>query len=141
MRRTMIALGGLMVAACAMTPAPMANLGPAPVDGTGLPSGQCFRSADIRNHTIADRSTLLLDVSGRETYRVTVSPGCLAGATSSDPIITRQPPGSSIICKPIDLDLGIARTGAGSFESRCIVRSIVKLTPEQIAALPPKLKP
>src|SRR5687768_13833074 len=98
----MIGLGGLTVAACAMTPAPTANLGPPPADGAGLPSGQCFRSSDIRNHTIADRNTLLLDVNNRDTYRVTVASGCLAGATSTDPIITRQPPGSSIICKPID---------------------------------------
>ena len=36
------------------------------------------------------------------------------------------------------MDLGIAKSG---FESRCIVQSIVKMTPEQVAALPRKLKP
>ncbi len=138
MRLAMILLGAATVSACAMTPAPRANLGPGPADGAGLPTGQCFRSADIRNHTIADRDTLLIDVNGRDTYRVTVSSGCLAGAIPSDPIVTRQPPGSPIICKPIDLDIGILR---GGVESRCIVRSIAKLTPEQVAALPPKLKP
>ncbi len=138
MRLAMILLGAATVSACAMTPAPRADLGPAPADGAGLPTGQCFRSADIRNHTIADRDTLLIDVNGRDTYRITVSSGCLAGAIPSDPIVTRQPPGSPIICRPIDMDIGILR---GGVESRCIVRSIVKLTPEQVAALPPKLKP
>lgn len=139
MRLAMITLCALTATACAMTPAPVADLGPPPKDGTGLPSGECFRSADIRNHTIADRNTMLLSVNGRDIYRVTVGGGCLAGALSTDPIITRQPPGYPIICKPIDLDLGVARTGG--FESRCIVQSIVKLTPEQAAALPPKLRP
>ncbi|MEW5684666.1 MAG: DUF6491 family protein [Pseudomonadota bacterium] len=141
MRLAMIALCGLTATACAMTPAPVADLGPPPADGAGLPNGQCFRSADIRNHTIADRDTMLLRVRMRDVYRVTVSTGCLAGALSTDPIITRQPPGAPIICRPIDMDLGLARVGGGGFETRCIVRSIVKLTPEQAAALPPKLRP
>jgi hypothetical protein len=109
----------------------------APPRGTGLPSGQCFRSHDIRNHTVVDRNTLLMNVNGRATYRVTVN-GCLAGATQSDPIVTRNPPGSDVICKPIDLDLGISKNG---FESRCIVESIVRMSPEEVAALPRKLKP
>ena len=113
-------------------------LGPPPPRGTGLPAGQCIRSHDIRNHTIADRDTLLLSGRDKSTYRVTVKGNCLAGATSSDPIITRNPPGSSIICKPIDMDIGISKN---EFESRCIVDSIVKLTPAQVAALPKKLRP
>lgn len=139
MRLAMIFTCGLAASACAMTPTPVANLGPPPPDGAGLHSGQCFRSSDIRNHTVADRDTMLLRVNNRDTYRVTVGSGCLAGALSTDPIITRQPPGSPIICKPIDLDLGVARIGG--IETRCIVRSIVKLTPEQVAALPSKLQP
>jgi hypothetical protein len=131
-----------MSTAAATTPAlaakPPALATPAPASGTGLPTGQCFRSSDIRNHTIADRNTLLIDVRGKETYRITMKGACLAGAVSSDPIITRQPPGSSIICKPIDMDIAISR---GGFPSHCIVDSIVKLSPEEVAALPRKLKP
>lgn len=115
-----------------------ADLGPPPARGTGLPSGQCFRSQDIRNHTYVDDHTLLMNVRDRSVYRVTMGGACLAGAMPSDPIITRSPPGSPIICRPLDMDIGISRTG---FETRCIVESIVKLTPEQVAALPKKLKP
>lgn len=129
------AVGGAAIAA---KPSPIAALGPAPAAGSGLPSGQCFRSADIRNHTIGDRQTLLIDVKNRDTYRVTMRGACLAGALPSDPIITRSPPGSTIICRPIDMDIAIGRD---SFASPCLVDSIVKLTPEQVAALPKKLKP
>jgi hypothetical protein len=122
--------------AIAARPSPLAT--PAPAAGTGLPSGQCIRTHDIRNHTIADNRTLLIDVNGKATYRVTMSGACLAGAMSSDPIITRNPPGSAIVCKPIDFDVAISR---GGFPSQCIVESIVRMTPEEVAALPRKLRP
>jgi len=133
-----VALLTVLGAASAVGAAKESPLGPAPAAGTGLPTGQCIRSSDIRNHTIADRSTLLFDVNGRATYRITVDASCLGGAVSSDPIITRQPPGNSIICRPIDLDLAISKSG---FESRCIVRSIVKMSPQEVEALPRKLRP
>lgn len=140
MRLALIALAGLGAAAAATAAlaAKDSPLGPPPPDGARLERGDCIRSRDIRNHTIADDQTILLNVDGRATYRVTVSGACLGGAVSSDPIVTRNPPGSQIICRPIDMDLAIAKDG---FESTCIVRSIVKMTPEQIAAVPKKLRP
>jgi hypothetical protein len=122
------------VAASSSNPA----LSPAPARGTGLPSGQCIRGHDIRNHTIADSRTLLIDYNGKATYRVTMSGACLAGAVSSDPIVTREPPGRSMICKPIDMDVSISK---GGFTTPCIVDSIVKMTPAEVAALPRRLKP
>jgi len=145
MRLAIIALaaGAAVLSAAVTAPAALAAKPPAlttppPPSGTGLPTGQCIRSSDIRNHTIADKHTLLIDVRGKDTYRITMRGGCLAGAISSDPIITRQPPGASIICKPIDMDVAISR---GGFPSQCIVDSIVKMSPEEVAALPRKLKP
>lgn len=132
------ALSTVAMSGAAFAAKPPALTTPPPPAGTGLASGQCFRSADIRNHTIADKNTLLIDVRGKDTYRITMNGACLAGALSSDPIITRQPPGSSIICKPIDLDIAISRSG---FPSHCIVESIVKLSPQEVASLPKKLKP
>jgi len=113
-------------------------LGDPPPPGTGLPDGQCIRSTEIRNHTIVDKRTMLIDVGGRATYRVTVNGGCLAGAVSSDPIVTRSPPGSNLICKPIQMDLAVSK---GGFPSQCIVESIIKLSPEQVASLPRRLRP
>lgn len=141
MRLAFITLVGALAAAAIGTAAFAAKdspLGPPPPDGGRLERGDCIRSREIRNHTIADDQTILLNVDGRATYRVTVSGACLGGAVSSDPIVTRNPPGSSLICRPIDMDLAIAKDG---FESTCIVRSIVKMTPEQVSALPKKLRP
>lgn len=132
---------GAAIATLAYAAPPVSNLGPPPPKGTGLAPGQCVRSHDLKGHTIADSKTLLMGAQNRATYRVTMAGSCLAGAMSSDPIITRNPPGSDIICKPIDMDIAIARTGGGDFESKCIVESIVKLTDAEVAALPKKLKP
>jgi len=126
------AVGTVAVAA---KPSP---LGPPPPSKTGLPTGQCIRSHDIRNHTVADPRTLLINVNGRDVYRVTMAGACLSGAISTDPIITREPPGTSIICRPIDMDVGIVK---GGFETKCIVDSIVKMPPEEVASLPKRLKP
>lgn len=139
MRFVVIALAAgaaaLSSAALAAKPSP---LGPAPASGTGLPAGQCIRSSEIRNHTVGDRNTLLIGVQGNGAYRVTMKGACLAGANSSDPIITRSPPGATLICKPIDMDVAIS---IGGFATPCIVDSIVKMAPEEVAALPRKLKP
>ena len=119
-------------------PPGVAALPPPPPPGTYLASGDCFRTTDIRNHTIGDDSTLYVDVTGRGVYRIGMSGACLAGATMSDPLVMRQPPGSPIACRPIDLDIAVSKTG---FTSPCIVDSIVRLTPAEVEALPPKLRP
>lgn len=113
-------------------------LGAAPPVGTGLPAGQCIRTSDIKGHTIVDDRTMLIDVNGRATYRLTMHGSCLAGALTSDPVVTRKPPGTEIACKPIDFDIAISKDG---FPLPCIVDSVVKLSPAEVAALPPKLRP
>ena len=141
-RTTLAIAAATLVAAAGATAALAARTSPlttaAPASGTGLPSGQCIRSHDIRNHSIADDKTLLIRVGNKDVYRVTMAGSCLAGAIPSDPIVTRQPPGSPIICKPIDMDVAIARNG---FSTQCIVDSIVKMKPEEVAALPRRFKP
>jgi hypothetical protein len=138
-RLALAATAAAALAACAAGPPEQtAALSAAPPAGAGLPPGQCIRSTEIRNHTIVDNRTLLIDVRGRDTYRVTVAGGCLAGASSTDPIVTRSPPGANLICRPIEMDLGVTK---GGFVSSCIVESIDRLSPEEVAALPPRLRP
>jgi hypothetical protein len=102
-------------------------------------AADCFRTGQIRNHTVVDNSTALINVDDRSVYRVVTSGNCFAGATTSDPLVMRSPPGSTMVCKPIDMDLGV-KVGGGPTR-RCIVGSITRLTPDEVAALPKKLKP
>ncbi|MBI1200494.1 MAG: hypothetical protein GC203_21750 [Phenylobacterium sp.] len=141
-RMTLTIAAAALVTAAGATAALAARTSPLktdpPASGTGLQKGECIRSHDLRNHTIADDRTLLIRGRNDDVYRVTMAGNCLAGALPSDPIVTREPPGSPIICKPIDMDISIARNG---FSSRCIVDSIVKMKPEEVAALPRRVKP
>lgn len=127
------------LAACAEYYPPPPPPGPVAMMAPGaLPPPMCFRTSDIRNHTVGDDSTLYINVSGRAVYRVEMAGACLAGATSSDPLVMRLPPGSPVACRPIDLDISISK---GGIASPCIVRSLTAMTPDQVAALPPRMRP
>ena len=100
---------------------------------------QCFRMSQIRNHTKSDDQTLYFSVGSRDVYRLDMSGACLAGTSSSDPLILETVGGTDLICRPIDLSLKVKLGNVGV--SPCIIKEITKLTPDQIAALPPKVKP
>ena len=97
----------------------------------------CFRLGDLGGHRIAGPDTLYYSVRRKEVYKFTFSGSCLAGVTNSDPLVLEPLGASSQICKPLDLNLGVA----GPISRRCIIRSIERLTPEQVEALPKKFKP
>lgn len=94
----------------------------------------CIWTRDLRNHTVGDAHTLYFDVGGRDVLRVTTSNNCLSAVTSSDPIVLRDRPATGRICNKLDWDISIRGT-------RCIVTGMSKLTPAEVAALPPKVKP
>jgi hypothetical protein len=106
-----------------------------PVQAQAEKTGQtCFLTRDMRNHTVGDDHTMYFDVGGRAVYKATMSNNCLSGSTSSDPIVLRDLAGTGRICNKIELD--VAARG-----NRCIVDSLTKLTPAEVAALPRKVKP
>ena len=94
----------------------------------------CFLTRDMRNHTVGGDSLLYFNVGGRSVYEARMSNNCLAGSTSSDPIVLRDRAGSGRICNKMDLDVGIRG-------NRCIVDSLTKLSPAEVAALPRKIRP
>lgn len=120
-------LAGAATLAVADAPSP---LGPPPPSGTALPKGQCMLTERIGGHAIVDKKTLLIS-SARDVYRVTMKQGCMGGAVSSDPLGLR---GDGEICKPSELDLSI-------HGHVCFPDSIVKLTPDEVAALPRGMRP
>jgi hypothetical protein len=126
----------LALATLAAAPAVSAAAPAAPADPARA-STPCFRLSDLGGHTIASSDTLYYSVRRKEVYKFTFSGSCLAGVTTSDPLVLEPLGASSQICKPMDLNLGVA----GPISRRCIIKSIERLTPEQAAALPKKLKP
>lgn len=104
---------------------------------TAASTNTCFSRRDVRNHTVGGPKTLYLDVAGRDVYRIEMSNSCLASAVSSDPLIFNNQTASQSVCKPLDLDITVSAAGP----SRCIVSSISKLSPAEVAALPKKMRP
>jgi hypothetical protein len=105
-----------------------AMAGPAPLSGD-----DCVLVQDIRNHTVVDQNTMLMEVFGKGVYRVTTAQACFRSAISADPIAFNTR-GRERICKASQLGLH-ARSGY------CGAQSIERLTAEQVAALPKALKP
>jgi hypothetical protein len=99
----------------------------------------CFRVHDIAATRKVDNQTLNLRVHVNEFYRLTTKGSCLSSHTPSDPLVLKTAGASDQVCKPLDLDLGVKVGSTGV--SHCIVDSIVKLTPEEVAALPKGQKP
>ena len=92
-------------------------------------------SAASGNHTTDGNSTMYFGVSGnRSIYRATMHNNCFSGTTSSDTIVLRDRPSTGRICTALDLDVT-------TMTSRCIVDSLTRLTPEEVAAMPRRLRP
>ena len=133
-----LAAAAAAVSSCADYPPPGPPMEPLPA-GMAIAPGECFRTADIHGHTVGDDRTLFIDVQGKGVFRVAMRGSCLAGAVSSDPLVMEQPPGRALVCRPMDMDLRISKGGGPALP--CIVDQITRLTPTEVAALPPKLRP
>ena len=126
----------LLIAAAAAAAFPVLAADPP----KSAPQGsQCFRVSQIQNHTKGDNQTIYISARNRDVFRLSMSGNCLAGVSSTDPLVLTPTGGTDVICRPLDLDLKV-RMGAGGL-TPCIIKDITKLTPEQAAALPPKVRP
>jgi hypothetical protein len=94
----------------------------------------CFWTRDLRNHTVDGDKNIYFNVNGRDVYRVETDRTCLAGVTSSDPIVMVNRTGSGQICTKMDLDIRIRG-------NHCIVASMTKLSKAEAAAIPRKIQP
>jgi hypothetical protein len=110
----------------------------APAAASAASGDACFRTRDISSHRKADDKTLYLKVGLKDVYRVTAKNSCLAGAMRDDGLVVGAPP-SGMVCKAIDFDLAIRQ--GGGHATPCLVESIVKLTPQEAAALPKDVRP
>ncbi len=100
----------------------------------GVPR-QCFAARDIRNFAGQDDYTVNLNIGRREVYQLKTVINCPdigSGAALS------YKSSSEVICDGLDLTL-VTRTPRGPRE--CAVRSIRRLTPEEVAALPKRARP
>ena len=99
------------------------------------PARTCFSLSDWDNWTAPDRDTLYLKVRNREVYQVDLHRGT-SMLTSPGVHLVSIRRGVDSVCGPLDLDLRVS-DGFG-MAMPIMAKSITKLSPEQIAAIPKK---
>jgi hypothetical protein len=100
---------------------------------------ECFRDSDIAGWVAPDPQTLILRVTTNRYYRVDLAHECSPLRMPDARLITHTH-GSDMICTPLDFDLRAAE-GLDQFSEPCFVKSISRLGPDEVAALPKRAKP
>lgn len=129
-------VAGLALAGCAAAPAgttPGANASPANAGGRS-----CFWANQVNSWTASDdEKTAYLKVGVNDVYKAELFGRC-QDLDTTQTIGLQSRSGGNSICDGLDVVL-IVESALGP--QRCMVTRMSKLTPEEIAALPPKLKP
>ena len=134
-RPFIIALAGLALAtaAAAQTPADRAR------SDRARSTNQCFNTGSNVIYRPADENTIYVR-DGSAYFRVTVNQ--CHNLVGIQPVIVNVLHGTTRVCGPLDLQLTVYDgPGLGSIPEPCIAQSVVRLTPEEVAAFPKKFKP
>jgi len=148
------ALGGGVLAGVAAALIGIAGQASAATDN---PSAPCFFITQWQGWKAPDDKTLYLGINLHDVYRVDLSAGSPQLMWPNVHLIS-EVRGSDSICSAIDLQLYVAedngagfRNGVGfngvgfgtgsGFRVPLIARKLTKLTPAEVAAIPPKYRP
>ncbi len=130
LHRITLALAFVLVAGSALSGAAFAE--------DAAPTHQCFYSNQWRGWKAPKEDVLYIGVRQHDVYRVDLSSGSTL-LRWPDAHLVSILHGTNSICSAIDLDLSVS-DGHG-FSTPLIARSITKLTPEQVAEIPPEFRP
>jgi hypothetical protein len=132
MKRTAILAATALVALAAAGSAAAADKPSGPPK-----TNQCFWTRMADGFAAADEHTLNVRVGVRDVYQFEMFGPC-QGIDWANRIALVSRPGDQI-CTGMDAEVISHSPGIG--RQRCMVRSVKKLTPEEIAALPKRAKP
>ena len=108
-----------------------------PASATG-PNDNCFRLSQVSStHADGDRK-IYVRVGVSSFYRIDLANRCASLPYEGNHLVLTPAGGTDLICRPIDLDLKVSEGGA---KEPCFIQSITRLTPEEAAAIPRKVKP
>jgi hypothetical protein len=131
------ALAGLAAATC------LTGTAQAQTQKSARPESQCFHLRDWHGwKATPDAKAIYIRVGRSDIRRLDLMGSCPALNAGGTHLVTRVR-GSSWICHPLDLDLGVADRIGPRSRSRipCPVTQITRLTPAEAAALPKGLRP
>lgn len=129
-------MGAGLIAVAAMALTPSAALAASAKSKNSDPP--CFFINQWQGWKSPSPDVIYLGVNMHDVYRADLSAGSIELSWPDVHLISRSV-GSDSICSAIDLQLAIADT-TGFYEP-LIVSKLTKLTPDEIAAIPPKYRP
>jgi hypothetical protein len=99
----------------------------------------CFWTNRIQNFAAVDDRNLYLRVGIHDVYRAKLFSNCFdISWVHRIALVSRS---SSLICEGPNLDVDVIVRDVGLGRQRCPVTNIRKLTPDEVAALPPGARP
>jgi len=129
--------GGLVAAGCAALAAAGSAAAESPAKASDH-AHNCFFINQWRGWKSPTPNVLYLGVNLHDVYKVQLSSGSSELSWPDAHLISKSR-GSSTICDALDLDLSVS-DGHG-FREPLIATSIVKLSPDEVAAIPKKFLP
>lgn len=118
----------------------LAVLGGIPAAVAQPAQNACFTINQFRGWKAPDTKTILIRVGLDRVYRLDLANTCSLLAMSNVHLITKTR-GPDLVCSAIDWDLSVSESPPGNIPEPCIVKKMTLLTPEETAAIPPKLRP
>jgi hypothetical protein len=112
---------------------------PAVADTPPAPSNvNCFSASDWAGWKSPSPSVIYIRVRMHDVYRLDLAYGSNELDWPDGHLVTKFR-GSDFVCSPLDLDISVS--DSHGFREPLIVKTITKLTPEEIASIPPKFRP
>jgi hypothetical protein len=108
-----------------------------PAAGVAQPSSgeSCFRLSHLNNSRLVDGNhVLLMRVYGNQYYRMDFNGSC--NSSGNEPLILHPFDNNDLICHAIDLNVSVRETHEG-----CYPLSLHRMTPDEVAAIPPRDRP
>lgn len=102
-------------------------------------NNQCFLTSDWEGWKSPSPTVLYLRVRMNEVYRLDLAAPA-SELDAGDVHLISKVRGSDLICNPVDLDLAVA-DDHGVLREHLFVKSITKLTPDEVKAIPAKFRP
>jgi hypothetical protein len=104
------------------------------------PGAECFFVRDFESWRVPpDAKSIYLRVEHKRFLRLELAAACPLLTWPDVHLITRWH-GPSVACDPHDWDISVSGDLRGPGE-RCWVKNVIVMTPEEVAALPKRLRP
>lgn len=107
-----------------------------PLEQPAKPARQCFWTSQVTNFASNDDRIVNVRVGVKQVYQFEMFGPCHDVDWSHQIALVSR--GSSSICSGLDAEIV---TSGPVGPQRCLVRNVRKLTPAEIAALPPRARP